>query len=139
MRAVVYGAGRTVVGDPVAFTTGTLPADIPRFSAGGPDPAPGFVIFSSGNYGLAIDNSGRVVWYHRFGSGPGLNFMAQPNGRYAARPPTPALGDIEPWLEIDAAGTTIRAITCQNGLQSRFHDLISETNGNVWILCDETR
>ena len=49
-------------------------------SPSGPDPSPGFVVFGAGPYGLAIDNTGRVVWYHRFPNGPGLNFEAEPTG-----------------------------------------------------------
>jgi hypothetical protein len=123
----------------LTFTTGALPADIPTFTADGSSPVPGYLIFSTGQYGIAIDNTGRVVWYHRFEGGPGLNFMAQPNGRFAAKPPTLTVGDIEPWLELDPSGNVARTITCQRGLQSRFHDLLAEPNGSVWIMCDETR
>jgi len=139
MRAVAYWAGGSVVGNPVELTTASLPSDIPTYTVTGSDPSPGFVVFAAGMYGLVIDNTGRVVWYRKFPNGPGLNFMAEPNGRYAARPTTPDPGDVEPWLELDALGNITRTFTCALGLQSRFHDLISEPDGSYWLMCDETR
>jgi hypothetical protein len=90
-------------------------------------------------YGIVIDNTGRVVWYHRFPTGAGLNFMAQPNGRYVARPATPPAGDLEPWVEIDPLGNLTRMLGCARNLQPRLHDLIAEPDGSYWIMCDETR
>ena len=136
---VAYGLGPPKIGEPLDFATGSLPADLPRYSASGSDPSPGFIVFAAGKYGLVIDNTGRVVWYRRFANGPGLNFMAQPTGRYVVRPPTPDATDLEPWLEIDATGSVVRTLLCANGLQSRPHDLLLEQAGSYWILCDETR
>src|SRR5206468_221350 len=90
-------------------------------------------------YGLVIDNSGRVVWYRRFADGPGLNFMAEPNGHYVARPETPDGAPPHRWVELDPLGNVIRTFGCARGLEPRFHDLISETGGGYWIMCDETR
>jgi hypothetical protein len=139
LRAVAYGPGGAVVGDPLELTTGALPSDLPRYTAGGEDPSPGYVVFAAGSYGVVIDNTGRVVWYHRFVNGPGLSFMAQPVGRYVARPPTPAAGDMEPWVELDPLGNVTRTLGCARGLQPRLHDLIGEPAGSYWIMCDETR
>jgi hypothetical protein len=139
LRPVAYGPGGTAVGDALEVTTGSLPADLPRYTAGGSDPTPGHVVFAAGMYGVVIDNTGRVVWYHRFVNGPGLNFMAQPNGRYVARPPTPQSGDLEPWVEIDPLGAITRPLSCARGLPARLHDLIAEPDGSYWIMCDETR
>ena len=139
LRVVAEGPGGTALGDELEFVTGTLPADLPRYTAGGTDPTPGFVVFAAGPYGLVIDNAGRVVWYRRFPNGPGLNFMAQPNGRYVARPATPEPGDQEPWIELDALGNVTRTFGCALGLQSRFHDIIAEADGGYWLMCDETR
>lgn len=139
LRAVAYWPGGVVVGDPTEITTGSLPADLPKYTASGTDPSPGYVVFAAGTYGLVVDNTGRVVWYRQFPNGPGLNFMAQPNGHYAARPTTPDPTDIEPWLELDPLGNITRTINCALGLQSRFHDLIAEPDGGVWLMCDETR
>jgi hypothetical protein len=139
MRVVATGRGGMVDGAPLAFTTGPLPPDLPGYSATGSDPAPGFVVFASGPYALAIDNTGRVVWYRRFPDGAGLAFLAQPNGHYTARPPTPQPGDLEPWLELDATGAVTRALGCGRGLQSRLHDLIALSDGSYWLMCDETR
>ena len=138
-HAIAYWSGGVVVSQPTQTTTGSLPADIPSYTASGSNPSPGYVVFAAGTYGLVVDNTGRVVWYRQFPNGPGLNFMAQPNGHYTARPTTPDPADIEPWLELDALGNITRTINCGLGLQSRFHDLIAEPDGGVWLMCDETR
>ena len=139
MRVVAFGADASAVGDSLEFTTDVLPADLPHYTAGGIDPTPGFVVFAAGSYGIVIDNTGRVVWYHHFPNGLGLNFEVQPTGRYYARPPTPAVGDLEPWVEIDPLGNVLRSFGCVGGLQARFHDLIAELDGGYWVMCDETR
>lgn len=139
LRAVAYGEGGTVASAPLDLLTGALPSDLPSYTTSGADPSPGYVVMAAGMYGLVIDNTGRVVWYHRFANGPWLNFMAQPNGRYVARLVTPDPADIESWVEIDPAGNTTRTFGCALGLQPRFHDLIAEPGGGYWILCDETR
>lgn len=138
-RPIAYGPGGSATGEELELTTGDLPGDLPAFTAGGVDPTPGYVVFASGKYGIVIDNKGRVVWYLRFENGPGLNFMAQPNGRYAARPQTPDPDDIEPWIEMDALGNVTRSLGCALGLQPRPHDLISEMDGGYWLMCDDTR
>ncbi len=139
LRVVAYGAGQTVPGVLLVFTTDTLPGDLPHYFAGGPDPSPGFVVFAAGMYGLAIDNTGRVVWYQRFPDGPGLNFEAEPTGRYVARPTTPDPTDLDLWVEVDPLGNVTRTFGCARGLEPRFHDLIAEPGGGYWIMCDETR
>lgn len=121
------------------YVTDTLPADLPRYTAGGPDPSPGYVALAAGNYGLVIDNTGRVVWYRRFPNGPGLNFQPQPNGRYAARPPAAAQGGPAPWVEVDPVGNVTRTLGCARGLQTRFHDFLAQPDGSYWLLCDEVR
>jgi hypothetical protein len=139
MRAVAYGPAGTVTGDSVGFTTGALPLDLPQYRASGVDPSPGYIVFASGKFGLVVDNTGLVVWYRRFQDGVGLSFMAEPNGRYVARPTTPDPGDLEPWVEIDSFGNNTRSLFCALGLQSRPHDLISDRDGGYWLMCDETR
>jgi hypothetical protein len=138
-HVVAYGEGGTVAGHPLFLTTGSLPADLPRYTAAGTDPSPGYVVFAAGRYGVVIDNSGRVVWYRHFPDGAGLNFMAQPTGRYVLRPPTPAVGDVEPWVEVDVLGNITRTLRCASGLQPRPHDIILEGDGSYRLLCDETR
>jgi hypothetical protein len=140
MRAVAFGGADSVLGDSLPFRSGPLPVDLPRYQASGPDPTPGFVVLAAGKYGLVIDNSGRVVWYRRFDpNGPGLNFMAQPTGRYVARPTTPDPTDLDPWVELDPLGNITRTFGCARGLEPRFHDLIGEPGGGYWVMCDETR
>ena len=136
LRVTAFSSCGVVTGSEVHWTTRSLPADLPSYIASGSDPAPGYVVFAAGSYGLAIDNSGRVVWYHRFENGPGLNFQAQPTGKYVVRPPTPAA---TPWIEIDPAGDTTRTLGCVGGLAPRFHDLIALPDGSWWVLCDDVR
>ena len=138
MRLVAYGECGAVTGPEVLFSTGALPADLPAYSASGTNPSPGYVVFAAGMYGIAIDNSGRVVWYHRFPNGPGLNFQAQPNGRFVARPNVPA-DSVGVWLEVDALGNSTRTLRCARGLSARPHDLIALPDGSVWLMCDEIR
>lgn len=139
LRVVAYGGSHREVGDSLAFSTSALPADLPRFNAGGDDPSPGFVVFGTALYGQVIDNTGRVVWYHRFPTGPGLNFMPQRNGRYVARPSLPDTSVREKFIEIDPLGNVTRMLGCLGGLRPRLHDLISEPAGSYWIMCDEVR
>lgn len=139
MQVVAWGGSRTVEGPHLELSTGALPADLPAYVAGGPDPWPGYVVLAAGMYGLVVDNDGRVVWYRRFPNGPGLNFQAQPTGRYAVRPPPADASDPAPWIEIDPLGSVTRTLGCVGGLRARFHDLLARPDGSYWILCDETR
>jgi hypothetical protein len=140
LHAVASGPRGAAVGQELAFTTDALPSDLPRYTAGGPDPSPGYVAFAAGKYGLVIDNAGRVVWYRRFDpAGPGLNFQAQPNGHYVALPQTPDPADVEPFVEVDRLGNETRRLGCAGGLRPRFHDLLVHADGGFWIMCDEAR
>jgi Arylsulfotransferase (ASST) len=78
-----------------------------------------------------------VVWYVHYGDQPSLNFQAQPNGRYVARPFTTDPSDGV--LEFDPLGTVTRRLRCARGLRARFHDLLVEPDGAYWLMCDETR
>lgn len=138
-RVVAYAAHGTSTRDGLTFTTGALPDDLPSYTATGADPSPGYVVMAAGLYGLVIDNTGRVVWYRRFPNGPGLNFAAQPNGHFAARPAALDPADPGRWVEIDALGNETRTLPCANGLRPRPHDLIAQPDGSYWLLCDETR
>jgi len=91
LEVLAWRGAEMLVRDIGSVTTRALPDDLPSYQASGDNPTPGFVAFAAGAYGLVIDNTGRVVWYHRFPNGPGLNFMGQPNGRYVARPATPPI------------------------------------------------
>jgi hypothetical protein len=137
-QMVAFSRCGTAASELATFTTPPLPGDLPSFSAAGTAPAPGYVVVSAGLYGLVIDNTGRVVWYHRFPAGPGLNFQAQPNGRYSARPPN-GVGEDGVWVELSPDGTVTRTLGCARGLQPRMHDLIAQPDGSYWLLCDEIR
>ena len=134
---VAYSGSSVIAGDTLRFVTGALPTDLAPYVASGSDPSPGYVAFAAGPYGLVIDNTGRVVWYHRFPNGPGLNFQAGPTGRYFARPTTPDPTDRDPWVEIDPLGNVTRTFGCAGDLEPRFHDLIAEPDGAHWIMCDD--
>ena len=139
LTPVAYGMDGEALGKSLDFTTDTLPSDLPRYTATGTDPSPGYVVFAAGVFGLVIDNTGRIVWYRRFpDKGPGLNFIAQPNGRFTARPQNEpaAMGH---WVEVDPLGSVTRELGCGRGLQPRLHEFIGERDGSYWLLCDETR
>jgi Arylsulfotransferase (ASST) len=144
LRLVVYGgepfAIDSQVSDPLSFTTGALPADLPAYTAGGIASLPGYLVFSAAPFGLIIDGSGRVVWYKRFPPpGPSLNFMAEPTGMLVGRLATPDTTDDNPFVEIDPAGFERRQLRCAAGRNLRFHDLLLLADGSYWIMCDETR
>ncbi|MFL5617727.1 MAG: arylsulfotransferase family protein [Gemmatimonadaceae bacterium] len=137
-QLVSFNACGATTSEVLTFTTAVLPADLPAYTAERIDPSPGYVVFGAGSYGLVIDNAGRVVWYHRFPDGPGLDFQAQPNGRYTARPPAPA-GVVGAWMEIAPSGELTRTLRCARDLQPRPHDMIAQPDGSYWLLCDEVR
>jgi len=139
IQLVAFNDCGQTAGELLSLETGTLPPDLPRYTAAGTDPSPGYVVFAAGNYGIVIDNAGRVVWYHRFPNGPGLNFQAQPNGRYTARPAPASSSELARWVEIDPLGNVTRTFGCGRGLQARMHDMIGEADGTYWLLCDEVR
>jgi arylsulfotransferase ASST len=140
VRALARGPGGATLSGETGFTTDTLPSDLPSYVVDASDPAPGYVAFAAGKYGLVLDNSGRVVWYHRFEpNGPFLNFEAQPNGRYVGLPVTPDPSDVETFVEVDPLGVETRRLGCAGGLPTRFHDLIALPAGDYWIMCDEVR
>lgn len=137
-QAVAFNACGTAAGQVASFTTGSLPPDLPSFVAEGAAAAPGYIAFAAGNYGIVIDNTGRVVWYRHFPDGIGLNFQPQPNGRYTLRPPSPS-GQQGRWLEIDPLGNITRTLTCARNMQPRLHDMIAQPDGSYWLLCDDVR
>jgi len=138
LRPVAYGAGGETTGEALDFTTETLPSDLPRYTATGTDPSPGYVVFAAGAFGLVIDNTGRVVWYRRFPNPARLNFIAQPNSRFAVSPANQPT-DLGHWVEVDPLGSVTREPGCGRGLRPRPHDFIGEPDGSYWLLCDEAR
>ena len=139
MHVLAFRDGHVAAGPIMKFTTGPLPADLPTYQASGRYAAPGFVLFAADPYAIVVDNSGIVVWYRRFANGLGLNFQAHSPGRYLARPLTSDPVAILPWVELDALGNVTRTLPCARALQSRFHDLLLQSDGSYWIMCDETR
>src|SRR6185436_6862372 len=100
---LLRNGGDSAMSGTLALTTGALPAAIPAYATSGPAPRAGFITFGAGTFGLVIDHTGRVVWYREFpAGGPGLNFMAEPNGRFVGRLPTADPNDDDPMLEVTA-------------------------------------
>jgi hypothetical protein len=144
VRLVVYGGGSSsldsLVSYPLSFSTGSLPLDLPVYHASGTTPLDGYIVFSAAPFGIIIDGTGRVVWYKRFpGTGPSLNFMAQPTGTLVGRLNTEDPADDDPFIELDPAGFERRQLRCANNRPLRFHDLLLSGDGSYWIMCDETR
>lgn len=139
LQVEAYGAGDSVAGDTLDFTTAALPGDLPSFTAGGPVLGSGYVVFGAYPYGVVIDSTGRVVWYRRLDQAPTLNFQVEPGGLYATSPVAVTPGDPTPWVLYDALGNEVRRLGCSAGLVSRFHELRLEPDGSAWLLCDETR
>jgi len=139
LEVVAYGPGGPGKSERLLLTTDTLPADLPSYSAGGTDPSPGYVVFAAMGYGVAIDNTGRVVWYLRLAEPATLNFQPQPTGRYYTHPIEADPRNPRTWLEIDPLGRVTRTLGCAHGLVPRFHDLIALQDGSYWLMCDETR
>lgn len=145
MLLVIYGGAPSSVDSQVSqvhsFTTGSLPPDLPVYTAGGIVPLEGYVVFSAAPFGIIIDPTGRVVWYKRFpgAGGPSLNFMAQPTGTLVGRLSTPDSTDDDPFVEVDPAGFERRQLRCAENRRLRFHDLLLLGDGSYWIMCDETR
>jgi hypothetical protein len=139
LEVAAYGPGGIGGSERLHVTTDPLPPDLPSYLASGTDPSPGYVVFASSGYGVAIDNTGRVVWYARLRNPATLNFQPQPTGRYYTRPIAADPRNPEPWLEIDPLGRVSRTLGCLHGLVPRFHDLIAAPDGSYWVMCDETR
>jgi hypothetical protein len=139
LQVVAYGNRQARHGDTLTLRTGSLPGDLPHYAAGGPDPSPGYIVFAAGNYGIVIDNTGRVVWYHRFEHGAGLSFAAQSTGHYVARPLAADPADVPSWVELDPLGNVTRALPCARALVSRPHDVIVRPDRSYWLMCDDTR
>ena len=47
LRLIAHGEGGTATSEPFRIRTGSLPADLPQFRAGGPSPSPGYVLFAA--------------------------------------------------------------------------------------------
>ena len=138
-RVVAYRGTTTDTSAAALFGTGELPGDLPVYSASGTSPLPGVTVFSVGNYGVVINNTGRIVWYRAIANGgPGLNFMVLQSGHYVGRPLT-GMGVPVKFILYNAVGDSVRAIWCRNDLATRFHDVIVEPDGSHWMMCDDTR
>ncbi|MDH3459063.1 MAG: aryl-sulfate sulfotransferase [Gemmatimonadota bacterium] len=132
---LVLGDTLVVAADTGTFTSGTLPAWIPRAVAVGSDTTPGYLALSYPDGPVIVDNTGRVVWYRSSPNGVLNSFQAHANGQYTAL----ALDDsTDGFLLLDELGNAIGALECR-GYGTRFHDLLVLADGSAWLLCDDTR
>ena len=138
MRAVAYGSGGTSTGSPLTFATDTLPSDLPRYTTDRERPIPGLRRIRGRCVRCRDRQHGARRVVPALPDGPGLNFMAQPNGHFVALPPAEPAATSR-WVEIDPLGAITRTLGCAAGLRPRLHDLIAEPDGNYWLLCDDTR
>ncbi len=130
---VLGGTGQVV--DTADFTSGSLPGWIPVTGAQGTDTTPGFVALSYPDGPVIVDNTGKVVWYRLFPGGVLNSFHVHPNGRYTILGRDDTTSAFHVWDEL---GDEMGTIACL-GFATRFHDVRVMSEGDYWILCDETR
>ena len=118
--------------DTLAFTSGSLPAWIPVVGTVGTDTLPGYLLLSLPNGPVIVDNLGKVVWY-RFRPGGVLgSWTGQPNGTYTWL----SAADSSGYYVHDVLGEETGRLACV-GYKTRFHDVLVQATGDVWIMCDE--
>jgi hypothetical protein len=132
---LVLGDTLVVAADTGTFTSGTLPAWIPRAVAVGSDTTPGYLALSYPDGPVIVDNEGKVVWYRSSPNGVLNSFQAHANGEYSVL----ALDDsTDGFLVLDELGNVIEILECL-GYGTRFHDLLMVADGSAWLLCDDVR
>jgi hypothetical protein len=129
------GAADHVV-DSLPFTSGSLPAWIPAMGSIGTSGESGYVALSLPDGAVTVDNDGKVVWYHYSPNGVLNSFQAHPSGSYTILSAA-GTGGTE-FLVLNVLGEQTGTLACV-GRPTRFHDLLVGVDGDVWILCDETR
>ncbi|MDQ3082787.1 MAG: hypothetical protein M3R07_11315 [Gemmatimonadota bacterium] len=60
LQVVAFNSCGATTGKSHELTTDSLPADLPRYTASGADPPPGYVAFAAGSYGIVIDTSALI-------------------------------------------------------------------------------
>ncbi|HMV30476.1 MAG TPA: arylsulfotransferase family protein [Gemmatimonadales bacterium] len=118
--------------DTLAFASGSLPAWVPTIGTVGTDTLPGYLLLSLPNGPVIIDNLGKVVWY-RFRPGGVLgSWTGQPDGSYTWL----SAADSSGYYVHNVLGEETGRLACV-GYKTRFHDVLVQASGDVWIMCDE--
>lgn len=121
-------------GNPISFTTGSLPGDIPRLVIHESDnPALGYVMVGftgAGAYAYAVifNNAGDILWYRRF-EGSVIDFQKQPNGNYTACVARP--GFATQFYEVDILGTIVRSYQARENRETDVHELRMDGDAHV--------
>jgi hypothetical protein len=124
-----------VIGDTLAFSSGSLPEWIPVIGAAGNDSTPGYVLLGLPDGAVIVDNAGKVVWYKTSPDSVLNSFHAHANGRYSLL----GLVDVpRAFTVLDVLGNELFTIACV-GFETRPHDILILEDGDYWALCDEDR
>jgi arylsulfate sulfotransferase len=127
--------GAAISADSGAFTSGSLPPWVPIIGAIGTASMPGFIALSLPDGAVIVDNTGKVVWYKYSPNGVLNSFQAHPSGQYTLL----GTGATETEFHVlNVLGEEVGTLACV-GRPTRFHELLIAADGDVWILCDETR
>lgn len=129
MRVVATSTAGSGTGAPLVFTTGALPADLPRFTVTtGGMASPGYVMFATtaGDtslgrfYALIVDNSGAVVWYRRFATQV-TDFQRQPDGSFTAF--SSLSGERRRFYKMDVLANVTGEYSISGGDETAAHEL----------------
>lgn len=139
LRIVAVGAGgEQGVSAPHTFTTGAIPADMPRYivSSSGRGMSPGYVMFGftsgdtslGGFYAVIVDNEGRPVWYRKFDTQI-ADIQKQPNGTITI---FSSLGSgSRRFFELDLLGNIIAEHAASNGRETGAHEYRRTLDGSI--------
>ena len=121
--------------DTLTFTTGTLPAWLPRVTPVGTDTTPGYLILSIPDGPVIVDNAGEVVWYRYEPDITLVNFQAHASGEYTTFGLT---NDVRAYRVLDELGRETGRIGCV-GYETRPHEIRVLADGRSLVMCDDFR
>jgi hypothetical protein len=121
--------------DTLNFTTGTLPAWLPRVTPVGTDTTPGYLILSIPDGPVIVDNAGEVVWYRYEPDITLVNFQAHASGEYTTFGLT---NDVRAYRVLDELGRETGRIGCV-GYETRPHEIRVLADGRSLVMCDDFR
>jgi hypothetical protein len=136
VRVVARSAtNASVTSQPISFTTGAMPADMPKFDVtAGANPASGYVAFGitagdtalGGFYALIVDNDGKIMWYRR-SHNQITDFQQQPNGNFTLF--ASLAGEVRRFYELDRIGNVVGEYRASGGRETGAHELRLLSNG----------
>jgi hypothetical protein len=132
---VVLSDPGEVTADTLDFTTGSLPAWVPRVTPVGTDTTPGYLILSIPDGPVIVDNEGTVVWYRYDPDITLVNFQAQASGEYTTFGLT---NDVRAYRVLDELGRETGRIRCV-GYDTRPHEIRVLADGRALAMCDDFR